>query len=68
MAVSLLKQPRDGVMGYAAKIRWADDLIELQEVVMAEYHHGLAGRPIPQNPYVETGNAGVRVPHYVNTL
>jgi hypothetical protein len=36
------------------------DLTELPKAVMAEYHWGAAGRPIPQIPYVETGNAGER--------
>jgi hypothetical protein len=63
IAVSLLKQPRDGVMGCVAECTLGayDLIVELPEVVMAEYHRDAAGRPIPQIPYVETGNAGERV-------
>ena len=42
--------------------------IELPEVVMAEYHRDAVDRPIPQIPYVETGNAGERVLQYLNPM
>jgi hypothetical protein len=60
IAVSLLKQPRDGVMGCAAKCERADGSVELPEAVIVEYPEARPARPIPQIPYVETGNAGER--------
>ncbi len=57
-------------MGCAAECTLGayDLIVELPEVVMAEYHHGAADRPIPQIPYVETGNAGERVLQYLNPM
>jgi hypothetical protein len=60
ISVSLLKQPRDGVMGCAAECIGADDSVELPEAVIAEYPEEPTSPPIPQIPYVETGNAGER--------
>ncbi len=47
-------------MGCAAKCEWAYDSVELPEAVVPEYREVVPGRPIPQIPYVETGNAGER--------
>ena len=61
IAVSLLKQPRDGVMGCAAKCELGRrPKPNYWKRLITKYHHDGAGRPIPQIPYVETGNAGER--------
>jgi hypothetical protein len=62
ISVSLLKQSRDGVMGFVAKCEWADDLkSNYWKRLIPKYHREPARRPIPRSPYVEMGNAGERV-------
>src|SRR5579863_1350328 len=61
IAVSLLKQPRDGVMGCAAKCELGRrPKSNYWKRLIPKYHHNGTDRPIPQIPYVETGNAGER--------